>query len=460
MIDASIYGSVRAPEVPNMLAQFGQVQQAAGLQRQNQLLELGLQDRQRSFAEQDQLRNALASLGPGATTAQRIAAAQSTGTQSGYGLADQLQKSELERTRAQAGAAKDNADAAATSLKTNQSGRSTAIANIANFSDPAHARSDLQAAVERGEIPQYLGEAMARSIPADPMEFRDWQMKAIVGITDPSKMAELLKPHVQTNNVGGSTVTQAVDFYGRPTVTGVIANSQSPDSAASNSLGYARLGEERRHNTTTEGTAAAGLEAGKWQYDADRGGVVNVRTGEFKPATQGGQPIGAKDKPLTDSQAKALGFGARMKEANNILERLAAGGTNRPSMIKQGVESIPFIGGVAGTAANAVASGPQQQVEQAQRDFVNAVLRRESGAAISEKEFEDARKQYFPEVNDKPENIAQKKSNREISMRGVLAEVPDAQRGRIGTVIGAPSAPAAATGVPDDIAALLKKHGG
>jgi hypothetical protein len=54
-----------------------------------------------------------------------------------------------------------------------------------------------------------------------------------------------------------------------------------------------------------------------------------------------------------------------------------------------------------------------QKVNQAQRDFVNAVLRQESGAAIADSEFENAKKQYFPQPGDKPEVIEQKRQNRE-----------------------------------------------
>tara|TARA_R100001530_G_scaffold34938_1_gene27299 strand:+ start:2308 stop:2460 length:153 start_codon:yes stop_codon:yes gene_type:complete len=38
-----------------------------------------------------------------------------------------------------------------------------------------------------------------------------------------------------------------------------------------------------------------------------------------------------------------------------------------------------------------------RQQKQTERDFVNAVLRRESGAAISGSEFRTARKQYLPQ---------------------------------------------------------------
>lgn len=58
-----------------------------------------------------------------------------------------------------------------------------------------------------------------------------------------------------------------------------------------------------------------------------------------------------------------------------------------------------------------------QKFEQAKRDFVNAVLRRESGAVISEEEFANADQQYFPQPGDSPQVIEQKRRNRENAVK-------------------------------------------
>ena len=60
-----------------------------------------------------------------------------------------------------------------------------------------------------------------------------------------------------------------------------------------------------------------------------------------------------------------------------------------------------------------------KQIEQAQRDFINAALRRESGAAIAESEFENARLQYFPQPGDTPEVVKQKQKNREMQFEKI-----------------------------------------
>jgi hypothetical protein len=232
-------------------------------------------------------------------------------------------------------------------------------------------------------------------------------------------------------------------------------------------LDVQKAGEDARHNKATEGLTAAGqaitvrgqnmtdarardtLDAGRNQVvQSDNGPVlVNTRTGAGKTIMgPDGQPLPGVTKPLNDSQSKALLFGTRMQQANGILNELGAKGVN---------SSVPGSRApVVGSIVNYLSSDEHQKLDQAKRDFLNATLRRESGAAISPGEFENGDKQYFPQVGDSKAVIEQKARNRELAARGVLIEVPEKQRGSL-----APSKPAAA-GVPDDIAALLQKHGG
>jgi hypothetical protein len=153
-------------------------------------------------------------------------------------------------------------------------------------------------------------------------------------------------------------------------------------------------------------------------------------------------------KPLTDAQSKALLFGARMDAADKVLADLETKGTTK---------SIPGArtGFGVGTAINVASSSQQQQLEQAKRDFINAVLRRESGAVIADSEFDNAEKQYFPQIGDSEAVIRQKADNRALARRGILAEVPESQRDGLLKQIQAPSAPKAPA---PDIDALLKKY--
>ena len=126
-----------------------------------------------------------------------------------------------------------------------------------------------------------------------------------------------------------------------------------------------------------------------------------------------------KVKPLTESQGRANLFGTRAAEADAILLPLE----NNISLVglasKQAVQDTPGIGGPAGAIGNALLSKEQQMVEQAQRNFVNAVLRVESGAVINPSEFENAKKQYFPQPGDGAAVIEQKRKNRKTAIEGL-----------------------------------------
>src|SRR3990167_4976385 len=89
-------------------------------------------------------------------------------------------------------------------------------------------------------------------------------------------------------------------------------------------------------------------------------------------------------KPQSASQASANGYADRLNESNIVIDTLGS----------------KFTGDLAigGSLPNFLQSGDRQAYEQAKRNFVNAVLRRESGAAISPTEFDSAQKQYFPQA--------------------------------------------------------------
>jgi len=127
-------------------------------------------------------------------------------------------------------------------------------------------------------------------------------------------------------------------------------------------------------------------------------------------------------KPLTESQGKAAGFGVRANDSDAIIREINGNGKVQPGLIKRSAEAVPFMGDALGTLANWTQSEPQQKVEQAQRNFINAVLRRESGAVISPEEFDNARKQYFPQPGDEQGTIAQKQSNRQAVIAALKTE--------------------------------------
>ena len=150
-------------------------------------------------------------------------------------------------------------------------------------------------------------------------------------------------------------------------------------------------------------------------------------------AAQQNVPRPANAKGLTEVQAKSTGFANRAAQAHSIINIVGANGEIQPGLFKRSLEAVPLIGEGLGTMANITQSDAEQQVEQAQRNFVNAILRQESGAAVNQSEFDNARKQYFPQPGDGPKVIEQKKQNREMAIKSLeIAAGPGIKKGTPG----------------------------
>lgn len=117
-------------------------------------------------------------------------------------------------------------------------------------------------------------------------------------------------------------------------------------------------------------------------------------------------------EPLTLEQGKVATFADRMAEANKTIGEL----TNVQTDLKQKTLSQSPV------LPNYMTSSEYKRASQAQRNFINAVLRRESGAVISPEEFENAKQQYFPQPGDTEEVIKQKAQNRNTVIEGFSRE--------------------------------------
>lgn len=129
-------------------------------------------------------------------------------------------------------------------------------------------------------------------------------------------------------------------------------------------------------------------------------------------------------KPQTAAQASANGYADRTVEANKIISQLGGKFTSKGSLITS-----------SGFFPNFFKSEDRQKYEQAQRNFVNAVLRRESGAAISPTEFESAAQQYFPQPGDKQGVLEQKEQNRTTVISNLYREANVAPPVGVGSII-------------------------
>lgn len=146
------------------------------------------------------------------------------------------------------------------------------------------------------------------------------------------------------------------------------------------------------------------------QFIGTQGGapvLFNPKTGKMEKGSLPGEgPLTSTTQ--TEGQANAKLYAKRMEEADTQINALSS---------KTILTSVSA--GVQDKVPNIIQSKDIQLFKQAKRNFLNAVLRRESGAVISPTEFADGNKQYFPVMGDSDEVVAQKAANRKTALAGL-----------------------------------------
>lgn len=441
-VDPNIIMALRQPQFDNPLEVAGRVAQVQGQQLQIQQAQREEQQ-QRTLA--DLFRDNVGA--DGAMDQQGVMRGMA---QSGLGARiPAYQKQMLDAKKSQADLDKTNTELDASKfnlMRDRQDMSNKLLASL--LSNPNVSHQDVIAGisgiVQRGLAKPEEGAALVRQLPGRPEDLRSYLLQKAVEGLDAKARLDALLPQFEKIDAGGAVVTGTTNkLTGKFTKSGEVKKIATPGDLLTDKRA------RDNNNMQKEAARTQVLETGDGVVLVDKG------TGVSRPVhTADGKPLIGKSREMTDAQAKANLFGSRMLEANKILGELSAKGVDMPSVVKQGIEGTPLIGSALGAVANTVVASPeQQQVEQAQRDFLNAVLRRESGAVIGESEFASGKKQYFPAVGDSAAVKEQKRRNRELAIQGVLAEVPAARRP--GANQTTPR-----SDIPEDIAAILAKHGG
>jgi len=145
-----------------------------------------------------------------------------------------------------------------------------------------------------------------------------------------------------------------------------------------------------------------------------QGGVDIFGDGQGAPPPQAQPQASQTMIPLTApkvtvDEKKAMTFADRMTTSGSIIDSMGMEGSGKYDRL---AGEIPLVG-------EYLTSDEYKKVDAAKRDFINAQLRRESGAVIADSEFANAEKQYFPQPNDPPEVIEQKRRLRQQVIAGM-----------------------------------------
>ena len=142
---------------------------------------------------------------------------------------------------------------------------------------------------------------------------------------------------------------------------------------------------------------------------------------------------GAPNIKLTEGQSKDLTYLTRGEAAMGILDNMG------PILADPGQR----VAGAVPLAGNLLTSPEFQQAQQAGREFLSAVLRKDTGAAITQQEMDIYGQTYLPQPGDSPEVLQQKAESRRIALDAIRTGLGTAsplapERGQRGTPGAAP----------------------
>ena len=130
---------------------------------------------------------------------------------------------------------------------------------------------------------------------------------------------------------------------------------------------------------------------------------------------EGGGTAGAK---FTEAQSKDTVYATRARGALEMLEPVAESLTSRTSAV---AEDVPL------GLAKAMQSEEYQVASQAGTEFLQAILRKDTGAAITQGEIDSYGKTYLPQPGDKPKVLEAKRQARIRAINALESGMNSAQ---------------------------------
>lgn len=161
-----------------------------------------------------------------------------------------------------------------------------------------------------------------------------------------------------------------------------------------------------------------------------------------KDRIESGEVRTAPPRQFSGEQSKAAGFANDALTSEENVAKLMS-----PSDPK--AKKFDPTGNQGWSLSNYTSSPELQQYKQAKKNWGLAVLRQESGGAITEAEAEEYADAFFPKFGDSPAVVAQKQKQREEKVRGIISASGGAYEANFGKKDNA---------VPDGVDPTLWAH--
>jgi len=493
-LNPSISLNVRPLEIANPLAQYGQVAALQSAQNQNQLAQYQLGAAQRAEATQNALADAYSqSIDPdtGAINYNKLTGLLAKG--GGGSQIPGIEKTRREIEAAALAAKKTQVEIEKNQFQLTKDKLKHGWTSLGDAPTPQDAIKKLNEGVTKGYFDFATASAETQRLQnMTPEQYKQYRVEKVLGLLDAKDKLSFMLPKNVRQEAGGKILTiqdnPMLPGYGLP-IAGMDI-TKTPTFGEMASQGQLNLARQKfaweqanpgfELKEAEDGSIVGVNKRTLQAFPVSIGGAAPAVAPMAAPAASGmpgarvpaipgmtsvldqqapatapmaGTPLRGKGTALTESQGNATAYGMRMREANAILEPLENAGKTNTGLIKGAVSGavglVPFIGDkledVSGSIFNALPrvlgglSPEQQQVAQARINFITAILRKESGAAIGASEFATAEKNYFPKPGDDAATIAQKQAARKTAIKAMEIQAgPGAkQMGGAGVLPGA-----------------------
>lgn len=392
--DASIYGNIRQPKPVNMLADYANMMQLESAQQQNAMGRMAMGEKVRGIERQNKLAGMLEG-GADAAALRRGGFIQE---------ANAWEEADAKRAKAQSELKTSNLSA--TQKQIELTGQ--IFGHVRANPTPENAAAAFDAAVRYGLMPAEEAQQFKTLVATDPGKistFADGIFRSALSAKD-----QLFK--TETRDAGGFVQTTATDPVSlKQTVIGQTAKTQSPDSAASVAAtirGQNLIDARARDRLAFDQAQPRGV------LDPERGLLVDPRTGQARPVTMGGQPVGMKVAPEARKELMSINQ-----------QRAAIGGAI------QAAEKSPSAFGLwRGLAASLpggeTLAGRMETMDETQArayvfNNVSRIINERAGAAQSAQELARLQ-QFLPGASDNQTQIINK-------LKGFNKYLDDLERG-------------------------------
>jgi hypothetical protein len=493
-LDPNISLGVRGIELANPLAQYGQVAAIQNAQNQNALAQFQLGSARRQEESQNVLADVYKrSINPETGAIDNQTLLKNLAASNAAYLIPDVQTKLLASEKERGLIKKTNLETEEKEFKLKNDKLNFAWNSVGSAPTPQDAIQKITEGMRNGVFDMKTATADIQKIQnMTPEQYQQYRVQTVMGILDAKDKLGFMLPKTARQDIGGQIVSiqdnPALPGYGMPIAGGSIAKTPTfGEMASQGQLNLARqkfaweqanpgfelkeaedgsivgvnkrtlqafpvsIGGAAPAVAPMAAPAASGMPGARVQAIPGMTSVLDQQAPATAPMA--GTPLRGKGTALTESQGNATAYGMRMREANAILEPLENAGKTNTGLIKGAVSGavglVPFIGDkledVSGSIFNALPrvlgglSPEQQQVAQARINFITAILRKESGAAIGASEFATAEKNYFPKPGDDAATIAQKQAARKTAIKAMEIQAgPGAkQMGGAGVLPGA-----------------------